>query len=106
MSAWIDVAPESELAPGTWKVVEVEGVWVAVYNIDGDYLAIEDICSHDGGELAGGDLKGDEVTCPRHGARFCLRSGKALCAPAYEDIDTFRTRVEGGIVQVTDERTG
>lgn len=104
MSAWIDVAPADKLAPGDWKVVEVEGVWVAVFNIDGRFLAVEDTCTHDGGELAGGELEGDEVVCPRHGARFCLRTGEALCAPAYEDIDTFRTRVEDGVVQVTDER--
>jgi len=104
VSDWIDVAPVGELAPGSWRVVEVEGVWVAVFNVDGNFLAVEDICTHDGGELAGGELNGEEVVCPRHGARFCLRTGAVLCAPAYDDIDTFRTRVENGIVQVTDER--
>lgn len=100
MASWIDVAPASELAPGTHRVVDADGVQVAVFNVNGDFLAVEDVCTHDGGELAGGTLEGDVVVCPRHGAKFCLRTGAVLAPPAYEDIRAFPARVEGGIVQV------
>ncbi len=73
---------------------------VAVFNIGGTFYAIEDTCTHDGGELAGGALEGDVVICPRHGARFCLRTGAALSPPAYEPVRTFETRIENGIVEV------
>lgn len=104
MSDWVDVEAVTALPPGSVKVVEVEGVMIAVFNIDGDFYAIEDVCTHDGSEIASGCLQGDEIECPRHGARFNVRTGEVLSAPAYEDIDTFETRVEGHTVQVRDSR--
>lgn len=100
MSRWVDVAPASELVPGSRKVVDSEAGPVAVFNLDGAYYAIEDVCSHDGGELASGRCDGDQIICPRHGARFCIRTGEAMTRPAYEPIETFPVRVEDGIVQV------
>jgi 3-phenylpropionate/trans-cinnamate dioxygenase ferredoxin subunit len=100
MARWIDVAPAGELAPGAHRVVDADGVQVAVFNVNGELLAVEDLCTHDGGDLAGGTLEGDVVVCPRHGAKFCLRTGAVLAPPAYEDIATFPVRVEGGVVQV------
>lgn len=100
MGNWLDVAGAAELAPGTRRVIDVDGVAVAVFNLDGEYFAIEDICSHDGGELASGELEGEVIICPRHGARFSIKTGAVLGPPAYEDIRTFPVRVEGGRVQV------
>lgn len=97
---WIPVAPADQIADGDYAQVEVDGVTVAVFNIGGTFYAIEDTCTHDGGELAGGALEGDVVICPRHGARFCLRTGAALSPPAYEPVRTFETRIENGIVEV------
>lgn len=104
MSDWTTVAAVGELAPGTCKVADVDGTVVAVFNIDGEYFAIEDVCTHDGGELASGTLEGDQIVCPRHGARFCIRTGEALSAPAYEPTAKFPVRVENGAVQVKDDR--
>lgn len=104
MSEWITVATVDELAPGTSKVVDVDGAVVAVFNINGEYFAIEDVCTHDGGELASGVIEGDQVVCPRHGARFCVRTGDALSAPAYEPTAKFPVRIENGAVQVRDDR--
>ena len=104
MSDWIAVAAVGELAPGASKVADVDGVTVAVFNIGGEYFAIEDVCTHDGGELAGGILEGDQIICPRHGARFCVRTGEALSAPAYEPTAKFPVRIENGTVQVRDDR--
>ncbi|MEO8418118.1 MAG: non-heme iron oxygenase ferredoxin subunit [Methylophilaceae bacterium] len=100
MQVWIDVVPVSSLPPGACCVVEVEGQAVAVFNLDGEYYAIEDVCTHDGGDLASGDVEGDRITCPRHGACFSIRTGKVLSPPAYEDLRTFQVRVAHGKVQV------
>jgi 3-phenylpropionate/trans-cinnamate dioxygenase ferredoxin component len=104
MSEWIDVGPEGEIAPGTWRLVDVDGTDVAVFNVDGAYYAIEDVCTHDGGVLTGGAVEGDVIVCPRHGARFSIRTGAVLAPPAYEDVATFPVRVEAGTVQVRDAR--
>ena len=104
MSDWIDVAAEGELPPGAWSSVDVDGADVAVFNVDGRYYAIENVCTHDGGVLTGGDIEGDVVVCPRHGARFSITTGEVLSPPAYEDVPTFPVRVECGVVQVRDNR--
>lgn len=104
MSDWIDVAPVAALPPGERKIVDVEGANIAVFNIGGQYYAIEDVCTHDGGELASGPLEGDQVVCPRHGARFCVKTGAALTAPAYEPVAVFPVRIVEGRVQVRDDR--
>ncbi len=100
---WLHVAPADSIADGDYAQLEVDGVLVAVFNIHGTFYAIEDKCTHDDGELAGGALDGDVVICPRHGARFCLRTGAALTPPAYEPVRTFETRVNEGIVEVQSE---
>ena len=104
MSEWIDVCPAEALAPGDFEVVDVGDTPIAVFNIDGEYLAIEDVCTHDGAELAGGPVEGDEIICPRHGARFCIRTGAALTPPAYDDVATFPVRIEAGRIEVRDQR--
>ncbi len=104
MSDWVDVAKVEDLPPGSWRVVDVDDAEIAVFNIDGEFYAIEDVCTHDGGELANGELESDEIICPRHGAHFCVKSGEALTPPAYEPVDTFPVRVENGTVQVRDDR--
>lgn len=104
MADWINVAPAEELPPGTHKVVDVDDVEIAVFNVEGEFYAIEDVCTHDGGVLTGGKVEGCEVECPRHGARFDIRTGEALTPPAYEPTATFPVRVDDGMVQVKDER--
>jgi 3-phenylpropionate/trans-cinnamate dioxygenase ferredoxin subunit len=104
MSDWVDVALASEFPPGTWRSVDLEGSSIAVFNLDGGYYAIEDVCTHDGGILTGGTLERDEIVCPRHGARFSVKTGQALTPPAYEDVATFPVRVREGVVQVRDPR--
>lgn len=104
MADWIKVAAIGEIAPGASKVADIDGVAVAVFNIGGEFFAIEDVCTHDGGELASGVIEGDQVICPRHGARFCIRTGEALSAPAYEPTAKFPLRVENGVIEVKDDR--
>lgn len=104
MSDWVTVAPVDDLKPGTRQIVDVDGSQIVVFNLDGKYYAIEDVCTHDGGQLTGGEVEGDQIICPRHGARFCIRTGAALTAPAYEATATFPVRIENGVVQVRDNR--
>lgn len=104
MGAWVDVASVNELTVGSWRTVDVDGTQIAVFNVNGEYHAIEDVCTHDGGILTGGTVEGAEVMCPRHGARFSIITGEALTPPAYEPVPTFPVRVEQGMVQVKDER--
>ena len=104
MNEWVTVARVEELVPGERRVVGVDDTQIVVCNLDGQYYAIEDVCTHDGGQLTGGTVEGDQIVCPRHGARFCLRTGAALSAPAYEPINTFPVRIENGMVQVRDSR--
>ena len=101
--SWIAVAPADSIPSGDFAQVEVDTQLVAVFNIDGTFYAVDDVCTHDGGGLAGGAVEGDVVICPRHGARFCLRTGAALTPPAYEPVRTYATRVVAGIVEVNDE---
>ena len=104
MSGWVDVAPVGDIAPGAFRVVDVEGTSIVVFNLAGELYALEDVCTHDGGQLTGGAIEGGEIVCPRHGAHFCIRTGAALTAPAYEPTAKFPVRIENGIIQVRDDR--
>jgi len=104
MSDWLTVARAEEFRPGSRKIVDIDGSQIVVFNFDGKYYAIEDVCTHDGGQLTGGEIEGDQIICPRHGARFCIRTGAALTAPAYEPTATFPVRIENGEIQVRDDR--
>lgn len=104
MSDWLDVMNESALAEGGNTVVDVDGTEVAIFKIEGQCYAIADLCTHDGGEIASGTVVGDEIICPRHGARFCIRTGEVKSPPAYENIDCFPVRIVDGRIQVRDDR--
>jgi 3-phenylpropionate/trans-cinnamate dioxygenase ferredoxin component len=103
MTTWTRVASASEIMPGDFASAEIDGTFVAIYNIGGEFFAIDDLCTHDGGGLAGGEIEDHQVICPRHGARFCLRTGKALSPPAYEPVRSYPTRVVDGFVEVGSE---
>jgi len=99
-ASWVPVAPATSIPPGDYASVEIDGRFVAVFNVDGEFLAIDDVCTHDGEGLAGGEIDGEVIVCPRHGARFSLRTGAVLGPPAYEPVRTYATRLRDGIVEV------
>ncbi|MCY4402035.1 MAG: non-heme iron oxygenase ferredoxin subunit [Candidatus Poribacteria bacterium] len=101
MAEFYKVIKVDEVPPGTKKLVEVDFVPVLLFNVEGKFYAMEDVCTHDGGPLGEGLLNGDEIECPRHGARFCVKTGKALCMPAIEDIECFPVKVEDGDILVS-----
>ncbi len=92
---FVAVAEAADLADGERLFLEIDGTPIAVFNIAGRYFAIDDVCSHDDGPVAEGDLVDHSIECPRHGARFDLESGKALSMPAVVDIAAYPVRVEG-----------
>jgi 3-phenylpropionate/trans-cinnamate dioxygenase ferredoxin subunit len=93
---WADVAPADDVPRSQHRVYEVDGRFVAVYNVQDELYAIEDVCTHDGNPLSDGPVEGTEVICTRHGARFCLKTGAALTPPAYEPVATYRVDRRGG----------
>ena len=94
------VCSRSELAEGELRVVSCNGRRLALSNIDGQLYAIDDVCTHDGGPLGEGTLRGDRVICPRHGAAFDARTGKVLTLPAVHDVSAYAVTVEGDDVFV------
>jgi 3-phenylpropionate/trans-cinnamate dioxygenase ferredoxin subunit len=88
------------LAPGDKKQIDLDGLAVALFNVEGQYYAIEDVCTHDGAPLAHGRFRGDQITCPRHGARFNVRTGEALSMPAFEPVETYQVKVEGNDILI------
>jgi 3-phenylpropionate/trans-cinnamate dioxygenase ferredoxin component len=94
------VAGVDEVPSGDRLFLEIGSEPVVVFNIAGHYFAIGDICTHDGGPLGDGDLDGYQVICPRHGARFDIRSGKVLSLPAVEDAPSYPVRVVDGQIEI------
>jgi 3-phenylpropionate/trans-cinnamate dioxygenase ferredoxin subunit len=100
MAEFVTVATTDEIKPGDRLVLEIGSHWVAVFNVDGKYYAIRDVCTHDDGPLAEGPMDGHEIECPRHGARFDVRDGQVKAPPAVRPVPNYAVRVEGNEVQV------
>jgi nitrite reductase/ring-hydroxylating ferredoxin subunit len=100
MSKLIKVATTGEVAPGTGKVVEAEGHSIALFNLGGQFCALDNTCTHVGGPLGEGELTCEVVTCPWHGAQFNARTGEVLGPPASEGVRTFAVKVQGNDVLV------
>jgi len=100
MAEFVKVAKTSEIDDQCAKCVDVKGKTIAVFNLGGEFYAIDDTCSHEEGPLSEGFVEGDEVECPWHAARFNIKTGAHTCAPAYEDVAKYRVRVSGDDVEV------
>ena len=106
--AWTFVCATGELLPGEMKSAfdEVTGAGIVVFNHDGDLYALEDLCSHEAFELSAGEYDAGYATieCILHGAKFDIRDGRALCAPAYVPVAKFPVKVEHGGIWARDDR--
>lgn len=98
--AFVRAARISDIPPGRIKVVEVGEEDVALCNVGGEIYAVTNVCTHDDGPLGEGYLLGDEIECPRHGARFNVRTGEVKSLPAIVPIPTLEVKIEGEDVWV------
>lgn len=94
------VAGRSDLAEGEAIAVEVADKTIAIFHVEGNLYAIDDMCSHEEAPLCEGVLEGFEIECPWHAARFCIKTGKALTPPAYEDLDRYNVRFNGDDIEL------
>ena len=97
---FVEVALEEELPVNERLFIDIDGKPVVIINLAGKLFAVGDVCTHDNGPVGDGELDGYELICPRHGARFDIRSGKATKAPAFTDIPSFPVKVEDGKVYI------
>ncbi len=94
------VAQKSEIGDQSAKCVEVEGKRIAVFNLNGEFYAIDDRCTHRGGPLSEGSIEGEEVICPLHGAHFSIKSGEATAPPAPQGVTRYAVRLTGEDIEV------
>ena len=97
---FVSVAEEGELGNGERLFFDIDEYQIVLFNVAGKFFAIGDVCSHDDGPLGDGEVEGQEVICPRHGARFSIVNGAAKTLPAVEDIPAYPVRVEKGEIQI------
>lgn len=100
MTEFVKVAHVNDIPPGERLFYEFAEETVIIFNVDGRYYCIADVCTHDSGPLEDGELEGHEVVCPRHGAKFDIRSGQATCMPATEPVPSYRVEVRGEHIYV------
>jgi 3-phenylpropionate/trans-cinnamate dioxygenase ferredoxin subunit len=97
---FVEIAPASELPSGERLFVEIGDKPIVIFNIAGQFFAIGDVCSHDDGPLGDGVIEGHNVVCPRHGAEFDVRTGKAMAMPAVVDIPAYPVKIRNGTIFV------
>jgi 3-phenylpropionate/trans-cinnamate dioxygenase ferredoxin component len=100
---YVRVARRTDIPPGTIRRVEAAGHVIALANVDGEFYAIDDTCSHEEASLSEGGLAGEVVVCSRHGARFNVKTGRVLSLPAVRSVATYAVKVEGDDVLVATE---
>src|SRR5262245_52017443 len=100
MASFVKAATIEEVSPGCGKMVEVGGKRIALFNVAGTCYAVDDTCTHRGGPLSEGELKGKEVTCPWHGAIFDVTTGVVQGPPARKSVSSYKVRVSGNNIEV------
>ncbi len=100
MANFVKVARVEDIHPGEKRIYEVDGILVVLVNLDGEFYAVEDTCTHDGGPLGEGEMQNGHLICPRHGARFDIRTGAALSLPAVDPTPTYAVRIQDGDIYV------
>ncbi|HLZ09130.1 MAG TPA: non-heme iron oxygenase ferredoxin subunit [Chloroflexota bacterium] len=100
MGNFVRVADTTEIPDGAAKYVDADGVPIAVFHVDGQFYATSDVCTHEEASLSEGELEGEVVECPLHGARFNVRTGEVKSLPAVVRLKTYPVRVVGGALEV------
>jgi nitrite reductase/ring-hydroxylating ferredoxin subunit len=94
------VAKTEAIPAGQASLVEVDGKEIALFNVDGSFHAVDNTCTHVGGPLCEGEIVGNEVTCPWHGAMFDVTTGQVLGPPAASNVNRYNVRVDGSDIEV------
>jgi 3-phenylpropionate/trans-cinnamate dioxygenase ferredoxin component len=97
---YVEIAPTDQIPNGGRLFVELGGKSIVLFNLAGKLFAIGDVCSHDNGPVGDGEIEENEIICPRHGARFDIRTGKATSLPAIVDIPAYPVRVVDGMIEI------
>ena len=100
MASWVSGGRADDLGPGKVRVVVGPRQRMAVCNVDNTFYCIEDVCTHDGASFETGELDGNEIECPRHGARFDVTTGRVTCLPAVVPVKVYPVRVENGEIRI------
>ena len=100
MADFVKVATTDEIGPGQTRLVEVSSKQIALFNVDGQFFALDNTCTHRGGPLAEGEVSGHEVTCPWHGGKFDIRTGEVVGPPAPRAVARYGVRVTGTDIEV------
>jgi len=100
MPNYVAVAQTGELKPGSMRCVEASGHKLVLVNLEGQFFAVADECTHEGAPLSEGFLEGDELHCPWHDACFNVRSGAVTAPPAEDGLRRYNVRVSGDKVEV------
>ena len=95
MSEFTKAATKNELQPGEKLLVEVDEQLVILFQVGEEYFCLDDVCTHDGGTLSDGEFEGHEIECPRHGAKFDIRCGTAMCMPATQNTGAHEVKIDG-----------
>lgn len=98
--SYYQITPANDFPEGERLFIEIEGHPIVIFSIGKEFIATGDLCTHDGGEIGEGELEGEEIICPRHGARFNIRTGKAVSLPAVTGIPTYPVRLVDGFLEV------
>jgi naphthalene 1,2-dioxygenase system ferredoxin subunit len=99
-TAWIDIASKDDVPENDVMGIDINAKSIALYQVDGEIFATDNICTHGNARLCDGFLEGHEIECPLHQGKFDIRNGKAMCAPLTEDIQIYPVKIEGGRVFV------
>ena len=97
---FFEVSNITEIQPGSRLYIEIDDSPIIIFNLNGELYAIDDECTHDNGPLGDGEIEGHCVSCPRHGAIFDIKTGKALTLPAVKDVNTYPVRVVDDMVEI------
>jgi 3-phenylpropionate/trans-cinnamate dioxygenase ferredoxin subunit len=100
MSRFVPVAQVAEIPDPGKQLVELDDRVLVLFHVGGKFFAIDDVCTHDGGPLSEGELEGFAIACPRHGAKFDIRDGRALTMPATQPTAAYEVKVENGQVLI------
>jgi len=95
MPGFVKVAKTNDVPPGLARIFHLQDRRLALCHVDGQFFVIDDTCTHDGGDLGEGELDGYAIECPRHGARFDVRTGRVLALPAVRPVNIYPVKVEG-----------